>query len=239
MLSTGHPQAAKNASPPVAGNSPSSHSVTARGLSASAGPRKWPARLAPLRSEPFLLLQDCPMKLHLSLAAVLLGAVVNVAHAQLPAQPGETPGALARAHAEASDARRREHRDARHRAGTEPAAERPVLPPLLRRAEHAARARIPERRLRCHRRREERLHHHQRARRRERHGDHRAAARQPLADGEGRRQGRGLGHRGASRCRRRTSRRFRSPIPIAPRSATTWSRSATRSASATPSPRAS
>ena len=88
-------------------------------------------------------------------------------------------------------------------AGTEPAAQRPVLPALLRRAEHAAAARIPERGLRRDRRREERLHHHQRARRRERHRHHGAAARQPLAQGQGRRHRPGLRRRRAARCRPR------------------------------------
>ena len=114
-------------------------------------------------------------------------------------------------------------------AGTEPAAERPVLPALLRRAEHAARARVPERGLGRDRRCEERLHHHECTRGRERDGDHRAVARQPLAHGEGRRQGSGLGRRGAARSRPRTSWTFRSPTATRPRSAISSSRSATRS----------
>ena len=47
---------------------------------------------------------------------------------------GRDARTVARADAETRVARRRQHRDARHRAGAEPADERPVLPPLLRRA---------------------------------------------------------------------------------------------------------
>ena len=85
----------------------------------------------------------------------------------------------------------------------------------------AARASVPERRLRRDRRCEERLHHHQRARDRERRRNHRDAARRP-AD-QGRRSSASdsrLGRRRAEGHRRRTWSTCRWPIRARRKSAT-------------------
>ena len=65
----------------------------------------------------------------------MLAAWTSVAGAQLPAAVGETPVPSLAPMLKRVSPGRRQHRDARHRAGTEPAAERPVFPPLFRRPE--------------------------------------------------------------------------------------------------------
>ena len=74
------------------------------------------------------------------------------------------------------------------------------LPPLLRPAagRAAARPRIQERGLRRHRRREERLHRHERPCRQERERDHDHAGGRRRAQGRGRGRRRALGRRGAA-----------------------------------------
>jgi hypothetical protein len=129
------------------------------------------------------------MKLRLKLAAAALAATtgrhcrpaVFCSHARAAADPALDrcgADALARAHGQARLARGGQHRHARHHQRearpAQSAAGRSVLPPLLRRAAgfEAARAPVPERRLGRHRRRQERLHHHQPSRGRERQRNH-------------------------------------------------------------------